>query len=122
MEKAIKEVRDKKAAEDDYIHGYILKLLGGIVLRIGTQLMNDIFVTGKRPKDFTEVKMIAINKKPKATKCSHHCTISLIAHTTKIVVRLLWRGFERKTEDVLGKDQLDLEEEKEGEMQLRCSE
>jgi len=121
VEKAIKEVRDKKAAENDYILVYVLKLLGGIGLRIQTQLMNNIYVTGKWPKDFTEVKIIAIMK-PTATKCSHHHTITLIAHTTKIVARILRRGFERKIEDVLGEAQLDLEEEKEVEMQLRCLE
>jgi hypothetical protein len=84
--------------------------------------MNNTYVTGKWPKDFTEVKMIAINKKPKATKCSHHRTITLIAHTTKTVARILRQGFERKIESVLGEDQLDLEEEKEVEVQLRCSE
>jgi len=83
--------------------------------------MNNINVTGKWPKDFTEAKMIAINKKPKATKCSHHRTIILIAHTTKTVAKIIRRGFKRKIEDVLG-DQLDLEEEKEVEVQLRCSE
>jgi len=115
VEIVIKEVRVKKA-------GYVLKLLEGTGLRIGTQLMNNIYVTGKWPKDFTEVKMIVINKKPKATQCSHHHTITLLTHTTKIVVRILRRGFEREIEDVLGEDQLDLEQEKEVEMQLRCSE
>jgi hypothetical protein len=38
------------------------------------------------------------------------------------VARIHRRGFERKTGDVLGEDQLDLEEKKEVEMQLRCSE
>ena len=28
-------------------------------------------------------------QKPKATKCSDHCTLSLIAHTAKIVARIL---------------------------------
>ena len=55
--------------------------------------------------DFTEVTMMAIKKKPKATKCSNHCTISLIAHTAKIVVRILRRRIERKTEDFFGEDQ-----------------
>jgi hypothetical protein len=55
--------------------------------------------------DFTEVTLIAIEKKPKATKCSNHCTISLIAHTAKIVVRILRRSIERKTKDFLGEDQ-----------------
>jgi hypothetical protein len=92
---------------------YILKLLGGIGLRIETQLMNSIYVTGKWPKDFTEVKMITINKKPKASKFSHRRTISLIAHTATLAARILRRGFERKTEDVLEEDRLDLEEEEE---------
>jgi len=55
--------------------------------------------------DFTEVTITAIKKKPKATKCSNHCTISLTAHTAKIVVRILRRRIESKTEDFLGEDQ-----------------
>jgi hypothetical protein len=39
--------------------------------------------------------MIALEK-PKATKCRDHCTISLIAHTIKIVVRVLRRRIEGK--------------------------
>jgi hypothetical protein len=47
--------------------------------------------------------MIALRKKPKATKCSNNCcTISLITHTAKIIVRILTRGIERIIEEVLG--------------------
>ena len=60
--------------------------------------------TREWPKDFTEVTMIALKKKPQATKCSDHCTISLIAHTVKIVVKIL-RRIEKKIEDVLGEYQ-----------------
>jgi hypothetical protein len=63
--------------------------------------MNTIYETGEWPKDFTEVTMIALKKKTKATKCSHHRSISLIAHTAKI----LKRRIERKIEDILGEDQ-----------------
>ena len=49
--------------------------------------------------------MIDLKKKPQATKCSNHCTISLIAHTAKIVAKILRRRIEKKTEDVLGEDQ-----------------
>jgi hypothetical protein len=44
--------------------------------------------------------MIALKKKPQATKCSDHHTISLIAHTAKIVTRILRRRIERKIENV----------------------
>jgi hypothetical protein len=69
------------------------------------KLINTIFETGEWPKDFTEVKMIALKKKPQATKCSDHRTISLIAHTTKIVAKILRRRIEKNIEDVLGEDQ-----------------
>jgi len=45
-----------------------------------------------------------LKKKPQATKCSDHRTISLIAHTAKIVAKMLRRRIEKKSEDVLGED------------------
>jgi hypothetical protein len=45
--------------------------------------------------------MIALKKKPQATKCSDQCTINRIVHTAKI----LRRRIEKKIEDVLGEDQ-----------------
>ena len=49
--------------------------------------------------------MIDLKKKPQATKCSDHRTISLTAYTAKIIAKILRRRIERKIEDVLGEDQ-----------------
>jgi hypothetical protein len=49
--------------------------------------------------------MIGLKKKPKATKCSDHHTISLIAHTAKIVARIRRRCIQRKLENALREDQ-----------------
>jgi len=49
--------------------------------------------------------MIALKKKPQPTKCSDHRTISLIAHTAKIVAKIIRRRIEKKIEYVLGEDQ-----------------
>jgi hypothetical protein len=46
-----------------------------------------------------------LKKKPKATKCSDHRTICIIAHAAKIIARILKRRIERKIEDALGEDQ-----------------
>jgi hypothetical protein len=100
FEKSIK-VRGKKAAGIDGVPEDVLKLLGEDGVKIVKQLIN-VYETGEWPMDFVEVTMIALNKKPKAAKCSDHRTISLIAHTEKIVVRTLRRRFGRKIEDVLG--------------------
>ena len=68
-----------------------------------TKLISTIYETGEWPKDFKEVTVIALKKKPQATKCSDNRTISLIAHTAKIVAKLL--RIENKIQDVLGEDQ-----------------
>ena len=68
-------------------------------------MINTIYETGEWPKDFTEVKMFALKKKPQATKCSNRHTISLITHTAKTVAKILRRRIERKIEDVIGIDQ-----------------
>jgi hypothetical protein len=57
--------------------------------------LEPIYETGEWPKDFTKVTMIGLKKKTQATKCSDHCTISLTAHTAKIIAKILRRRIER---------------------------
>ena len=105
VEKAIKEMRNKKATGDDDVPGDVLKLFGEGGLKIMTKLINTIYETVEWPKDFTEFTMITLKKKPQATKCSDHRSISLIAHTAKIVAKILRRRIEKEIEGVLGEDQ-----------------
>ena len=72
MENAVKEMRNKKATGDDDVSGDVLKLLGECGSKIMRELINTIYETGEWPKDFTEVTMFALKKKPQATKCSDH--------------------------------------------------
>jgi hypothetical protein len=72
VEKAIKKMRNKKATGDDDVPGDLLKLFGEGGLKIMKKLINTIYETGEWPKNFTEVTMFALNKKPQATKCSDH--------------------------------------------------
>ena len=85
-----------------------------------TKLINTVYETGEWPKDFMEATMIVLKTKPQATKCNEHRTISLNAHTAKIVTNMLRKRLKRKLRKYLEKISLDLEEEKELEMQLGC--
>jgi predicted DNA-binding protein len=89
VEKSIKEMRNKKATEDDHVPGDVLKLLREGGLKIMSKLINTIYETGEWSKDFTEFTMIALKKKPQATKRSDHRTTDLIAHTVKTVAKIL---------------------------------
>jgi hypothetical protein len=44
VEKAIKEMREKKATGDDDVPGDVLKLLGEDGLRLRTQLIDSIYI------------------------------------------------------------------------------
>jgi len=79
--------------------------LGKDGLTLTFQPIKNIYKNGEWPRDFSEVTMIALKKKPKATNCSKQCTSNLIAHTTKIETTTLRRRIEEKTEDLLGEDQ-----------------
>jgi hypothetical protein len=105
VERAIKEMRNKKATGDNDVPGDVLTLMGEGGLKIMTKLINTIYEAGKWPKDFMEVTMITLKKKPQATKCSDNRTISLIEHSAKRVSKVLRRRIEKKIEDVLGEDQ-----------------
>jgi len=105
VEKAIMEMRNKKATGDDDVPRDVLKLLGEGGLKIMKKLINNIYETGEWPSDFTKVTMIASKKTPQATKCSNHRTISLIEHTAQRVAKILRRRIEKKIEDVFREDQ-----------------
>jgi hypothetical protein len=101
VEKSVKEMRDKKATRAVDVPAEALKLLGDDGVNLLAQLINNIYESGVWPKDFTEVTMVTLKKKPKARKCTDHCTISLIAHVAKVVTSAIRRRSETKAEDVL---------------------
>jgi hypothetical protein len=61
--------------------------------------------------------MIAL-KKPPATKCSNRRTVSLIAHTAKIVATILRSRIQSKIESVLGEDQFGFRRGKERTLEI----
>jgi hypothetical protein len=52
LEEAIMEMRDKKATGHDDVPGDVLKVLGADGLKLMTQLINSIYVSGEWPTDF----------------------------------------------------------------------
>jgi hypothetical protein len=53
VERAIKEMRNKRATGVDYVPGDVLKLFGDCGLKIMTIMINTFYETGEWPKDFT---------------------------------------------------------------------
>ena len=58
VEKAIKEMRNRKATGDDDIPGDVLKLLGKGGLKIMTKLSNTIYNTGEWPRTLQKLQLL----------------------------------------------------------------
>ena len=57
-------------------------------------------MNGDWPKNFLDVRMIALPKKNQAKKCRDHRRLSLISYTGKIVAHILSKILESKIEEV----------------------
>ena len=59
------------------------------------------------PEDFLQSIIIPIKKKPNPTSCEDHRTISLLTHASKVMIRILAKRIQAKTEAIggLGDDQ-----------------
>ena len=105
IQAAIKEMKKKKAVGADDIPAEFLKILGEEVYSHLEKICKKMYVTGMWPQDFTKVVMIPLQKKPNATECADHRTISLISHASKILLHILTRRIEGKAKDFIGKTQ-----------------
>ena len=70
-------------------------------------ICQQVYSTGEWPADFLRKVMAPLQKKPNATECSDHRTISLIVHASKILLKILTKRLEAKVAAVsfIGEDQ-----------------
>ena len=105
VEKAIKDLGEKKAMGCDKIPAEALKKLGnGAILRL-TNLFNKIYDTGVWPQELLKTILVPLPKKGNAKECKDFRTISFICHATKAVTRIILKRIEKKIEENMGDDQ-----------------
>ena len=63
-----------------------------------------MYALGVWPEDHTRVVLIPLPKKCNAVDCGDHRTISLIAHASKIMLKVLTKRVEAKTGEFIGRN------------------
>jgi len=89
VKSVIQKLSRNKATGSDNIPAEFLQSLGERGLQVITKLMNKIYNTGIIPDDFLQNIFITIPKVNGAQECSDYRTISLISHTSKILLQLI---------------------------------
>jgi hypothetical protein len=104
---AIKELKNNKTEGYDDIPAEMLKSLDEKAMKELIKICQEIYTSGIWPEDYLQSIMVPIQKKPNATRCEDHRTISLITHASKILIRILTKRIQAKTDAIheIGDDQ-----------------
>ena len=79
----------KKASGGDGIPVELLQILKDDAVKVMHSICQQIWKTQQWPKDWKRSVFIPIPKKGNAKQCSNYCTIALISHTSKVMLKIL---------------------------------
>jgi len=105
VENAIKTMSKGKAVGVDNISTESLQALGDFGTEKLTEICNEIYHSAEIPEDLRTSIFIVLPKKPSATECSDHRTISLMCHTLKLLLTIILRRMSDKINKNVGPEQ-----------------
>ena len=82
-------MKTNKAAGPDGIVTEMVTALDDFGIEKLTEVTNEIYESGEIPEDLSKSIFIALPKKPGATECELHRTISLMSHIIKIILKVI---------------------------------
>ena len=86
---ALEIIIRNKASEDDGIPGELFQILKDDALKVLYSICQQILETQQWPQDQKRSVFIPIPKKGNAKECSDYCTIALISHASKVMLKIL---------------------------------
>ena len=85
---ALESITTNKATGGDRIPVELFQILKDDAVKVLHSICQQIWKTHQWPQDWKRSLFIPIPKKGNAKKCSNYCTISLISHTRKIMLKI----------------------------------
>ena len=79
----------KKASGGDGIPVRLFQILKDDVVKVLHSICQQIWKTQQWPQDWKKSAFIPITKKGNAKECSNYCTIALISHSSKVMLKIL---------------------------------
>ena len=78
-----------KASGGDGIPGELFQILKDDAVKVLHSICQQIWKTQQWPQDWKRSAFILIPKKENAKECSNYCTIALISHASKVMLKIL---------------------------------
>ena len=86
---ALGSITTNKASECDGIPVELFQLLKDDAVKVLRSICQQIWKTQQWPQDWRRSVFILIPKKGNAKECSNYCTIALISHASKVMLKIL---------------------------------
>lgn len=84
---ALEQLKDKKVGGPDLMKSELLMNTDKEVKKIIYNKIQNYYITGNIPKEFTIIKLVTIPKK--VTECANYRTLSLILNRSKIFLNII---------------------------------
>ena len=86
---ALESMTANKASGDDGIPVELFQILKDDAVKVLHSICQQIWETQQWPQDWKRSIFILIPKKGNAKECSNYCTIALISHASKVMLKIL---------------------------------
>ena len=105
VEAAIRSLPVDKAPGADNIPAELLKYGGKELVALITSLCQKIWETKTWPDEWTRSLVIPLPKKGNPRKCQNYRTISLISHSSKVMLKIILNRLKNEAEEHLAEGQ-----------------
>ena len=105
VEEAIRNLPEGKSPGADNIPSELLKHGGNELVTVITSLCQKIWESKQWPDEWTQSLIIPLPKKGNLRQCQNYRTISLISHTSKIMLRVILNRLKKEAEEHLAEEQ-----------------
>ena len=86
---ALENITTNKASVGDRIPVELFQILKDDAVKVLHSICQQIWKTNQWPQDWKRSVFIPIPKKGNAKECSNYCTIALISHASKVMLKIL---------------------------------
>ena len=104
VEDALLKLKEGKSPGIDNIPGELLKYGGDAIVNVFTELCQSSWSKKEWPKQWTESLIVPIPKKGNLRKCENYRTLSLICHSSKILLRIILNRLTSQAEEILSEE------------------
>jgi len=118
---ALGSITTDKASGDDWIPGELFQIPKDDAVKVLHSICQQIWKIQQWPQDWKRSVFIPLPKKSNAKECSNYCTIVLISHASKVMLKILQARLQQYMNGELSDVQAGLEKAEEPEIKLPTS-